>query len=932
MAVLSQSRPSQMSSLFVLSAQLTDLAGALRSELERLAQGCGAVVQTASDCPNGAAMPSSGMALASRLCSAASQLSCASASGTCVTHRSHEITAASREDTGCKQGQVCACSPSSSSTDGIFTGLVCLPAGRKLEPLPTLLNQMQGREEQHLEEAAKRGAAVDAQPADVDATAGSADSLTEKTSLSTEPRCFGPSECQEGQEVPEFAEDPLPLPFTRSSSGLQSLGKLNASARSSILSRRRASFATAESSAPEPLSGQRSPGDAGVARAKEVFAWRAQRKNTRLVLWPALDSLKRASIEAPDEEDELDTVFSSCEQREAVIAGSARHSTMSHKQTLAKYVLQPLVMHPSSPKRISWVAFSTFFVMFDLVMVPLAVFEVGGTLWKAMDWARLLFWTIDFPVSFLAGFHSRTELEMRIQATAWKYTTTWMPFDLVMVLTDWLLRVEESMSEGDYNSLRALRLAKALGWMRILRTLRLLRVLKLTTVMRDLGVSALSGYTVLILGIFQQISSIMLINHWIACLWYWIGAHPGGWVSAYNLETSGGPTRYFAALHWSLTQFTPASMNIVPQNLSERIFAVSVLVFALITFSSFLSTITTLMTNLRNLNGSERAQLAKLEQYLHHHSIPFQLTVRIRRFADNLMAEERPKLEEQDVSLLGKLSTPLRRELQYEQRRPIVSWHPFFQRFANTHLSVVQQIYAEAIESVILCDGDVLFNLKDTAQGMYFLHVGVLAYRLMGPGKSRTSMKDHEEIEALNWFCEAALWTSWEHRGQMAAMTRARLLRVNTATFIDILTLNPIAARLAATYGAEAVKCVNDNEVDSLTDLDRTVIDSDWISRVVIAHATNVFSAGVPTPRFSFQLGAMPVNRISLHSGNISHGGRVSAIRGSAGTSEIPSGRGSWVTSLFSGWVSTRRSSSAQAGASSGTSWRASPAVPSRSS
>merc|ERR1719191_2017613 len=68
-----------------------------------------------------------------------------------------------------------------------------------------------------------------------------------------------------------------------------------------------------------------------------------------------------------------------------------------------------------------------------------------------------------------------------------------------------------------------------------------------------------------------------------------------GWASAFN--GSSVSYRYTTALHWSLTQFTPASMDLHPTNTLERAYSVVVIMLALVVFSSFVSSITAAMTS-----------------------------------------------------------------------------------------------------------------------------------------------------------------------------------------------------------------------------------------------------------------------------------------------------------------------------------------------
>ncbi len=143
------------------------------------------------------------------------------------------------------------------------------------------------------------------------------------------------------------------------------------------------------------------------------------------------------------------------------------------------------------------------------------------------------------------------------------------------------------------------------------------------------------------------------VNHLVACVWYAIGNaatwqkglcfvasmlcdlrttpdRTGGslnskWhlgASLHYVTPKDGKNiwyRYSTALHWSITQFTPASMEVTPQNEYERFFTVcsstegdkhvwlcagrGIILSGMLIFSSFVSAITNAMNQLRNLNS-----------------------------------------------------------------------------------------------------------------------------------------------------------------------------------------------------------------------------------------------------------------------------------------------------------------------------------------
>lgn len=66
---------------------------------------------------------------------------------------------------------------------------------------------------------------------------------------------------------------------------------------------------------------------------------------------------------------------------------------------------------------------------------------------------------------------------------------------------------------------------------------------------------------------------MLVTNHIIACCWFGVSSFQQGgrsWIDEMQLDTTDFSESYAASLHWSLTQFTPATNNINPESASER--------------------------------------------------------------------------------------------------------------------------------------------------------------------------------------------------------------------------------------------------------------------------------------------------------------------------------------------------------------------------
>merc|ERR1719469_636206 len=123
-------------------------------------------------------------------------------------------------------------------------------------------------------------------------------------------------------------------------------------------------------------------------------------------------------------------------------------------------------------------------------------------------------------------------------------------------------------------------------------------------------------------------------------------------------------------MHWSLTQFTPASMEVRPYNVKERIFSIVVLLGALVSFSSFVSTLTASITYLSSLRSNEVRQFWMLRRYLKELRISRSLSLRVQRYCEYSWNREQSRVQKRSVTLLAYLSGPLREELNAETFAP----------------------------------------------------------------------------------------------------------------------------------------------------------------------------------------------------------------------------------------------------------------------
>lgn len=478
--------------------------------------------------------------------------------------------------------------------------------------------------------------------------------------------------------------------------------------------------------------------------------------------------------------------------------------------------LQPLFLHPSSQKRFLWDLISMALVTNDILVIPfVAAFELsrGGSL-QVMNAIEAIFWTLDVLMSFLTGYREKQYTVMLQSRIARRYMRSWFLLDLLIVMVDWTL-----LLWGD-----TLASLKTFSFIRVLRVVRLLNVVKFMHIVRD----KIRREVTFICFDMAIITALLLVaNHAIACAWYAVGALAdshgySSWVAQHKMLSRSVFYRYSTALHWSLTQFAGGSMEIVPYNASERIFAVFVSIFSMIASSWFVSILTAYLADLQRISTDEIRQFWLLRRYLHDWHVSLDVGTRVQRYADYMYKRQKQRVQTKDVCLLALLSEPLRDELRSETVRRHLRPHPLF-----GDRGVQTRAFTRAIFEVSLVRGDAIFLCGERARAMHFVTcAGAMIYQLARPsGRLHTSdFMDDEE-----WLCEAPLWTVWAHVGDAHAVKECQMVCVRAEEFGAALQMERTLWTLAQKYASLFVAELNDVDDDKLTDLLHKVISPNSI-------------------------------------------------------------------------------------------------------
>lgn len=468
-----------------------------------------------------------------------------------------------------------------------------------------------------------------------------------------------------------------------------------------------------------------------------------------------------------------------------------------------RFLRQNCMLAPISMTCLAWDMVGVLLIVFDIVMLPLHVFDLAETQFtRWMAWTQWIFWTISIPRSFVTGYLRKDgEVVMCPRKVIRRYLFGWFMFDCIVTSTDW---PEPPLWWIQFVS--GLRVAKLTHMIRIMR---FARMFKLTTGMEEIDAFFFSEKNLLVIGIAKISCLFIFLGHFVACLWYALGRHMendgASWVRHMGMDAEPFFFRYFTSLHWSLAQFASGNIEIDAQNVNERCFAIVVLIASFIVSAGFVSRITASMTRLQILAGNHESKFAMLRQYLRHHKVSANLAMRVVRSAQYAITLKTKNSLEDDIELLGMISEPLRVEIHYEILAPVLMAHPFFRQYNMMNVAAMRRLCHSSTEVLSMGAGDLLFTEGEVPKvpRMFFVMSGSMVY------KRNISVGLDCVLDAKAWACEGALWTKWSHTGNLAASGDSVILALDAETFQQVVTKFLAQAFFAAMYGASFVSHLN---------------------------------------------------------------------------------------------------------------------------
>lgn len=269
-----------------------------------------------------------------------------------------------------------------------------------------------------------------------------------------------------------------------------------------------------------------------------------------------------------------------------------------------------------------------------------------------------------------------------------------------------------------YDLVTRLALGRTIAILQGPKLLRLVRILQIVgTWERDIRINT-SAVRLTKLSL-----SMLLIVHWVSCLWFWIASINGfssnTWVFADSIDSMPPSSQYLRSLYWSLQTMTTVGYGggVVPVSTLESLVALVVMIIGITIWSYIVGNLSSIIASQDAAAAGYRQKLATVNQYMQVRNLPTSLQKGVQHYFEYLW-DRHHGLDES--AILGELPKSLRMEVALYLNREVIKRVPLFEGADPVFISSLVTILKPQIYS----PGDDIITRGEIGREMYFLLQG----------------------------------------------------------------------------------------------------------------------------------------------------------------------------------------------------------------
>jgi voltage-gated potassium channel len=293
-----------------------------------------------------------------------------------------------------------------------------------------------------------------------------------------------------------------------------------------------------------------------------------------------------------------------------------------------------------------------------------------------------------------------------------------------------------------------------LKWLSIFRLFKLIR---LNTLISKWRRRQAINPSILRLGFF--FFWIVLIAHWIACIWMYIARYEG-------LETV--PT-YIDSIYWCITTITTVGYgDISPVTDLQKTLTIAAMFLGVAVYGFVIGNVASLLSNIDTTKASFLKQMEDVNSFLSYKSVPKRLKNKVNDYYQYIWYN---RMVQSEKGLISNLPDSLKTEISLHIHKQLIERVPFFK---DVDKDFIGEIILHLKEKIFL-PGDYIIKKGDYGNCMYFIRSGSVNVLSLDESSTYATLKDGD------YFGEIAL---------IKKVARTRSVKANDYCYLYALEKN----------------------------------------------------------------------------------------------------------------------------------------------
>lgn len=304
-------------------------------------------------------------------------------------------------------------------------------------------------------------------------------------------------------------------------------------------------------------------------------------------------------------------------------------------------------------------------------------------------------------------------------------------------------------------------------WLRWLGLFRLFKIIRLINLISKWRNRQAVNPSILRLGFF--FFWIILIAHWIACIWIFIARYEG-------LATI---PNYIDAIYWCITTITTVGYgDISPVTDLQKTLTMVAMFLGVAVYGYVIGNVASLLSNIDKTKANYLKQIEDINSYLSYKSVPKRLKQRVQNYYQYIWHN---RMVQRERDLLSNLPSSLKKEILIFINRKLIEKVPFFKK---TNKDFIGEIILQ-LKTEIFLPGDYIFKKGDVGDCMYFIGSG--SVNVLSADETSTLATLREG----NYFGEIALIKKVSRTKSVKAVDYCYLYTLEKKNFDALLKKHP---------------------------------------------------------------------------------------------------------------------------------------------